>query len=153
LYFVKEITNPHDINPAAFQSPLGIVISQVATEHVCAHEIGHAFGLEDCYTVNKRKQPPIFLAGVNDHISSSVFTDTRCDWGVESGRGFYSADETVRTALQQMVMYGVDDGNSSDIPSGSIYSLRKKARASNETFSSKAGANFIKPNIMEVYSR
>ena len=153
LYFVKEITNPHDINPAAFQSPLGIVISQVATEHVCAHEIGHAFGLEDCYTVNKRKQPPIFLAGVNDHISSSVFTDTRCDWGVESGRGFYSADETVGTALRQMVMYGVDDGNSSDIPSGSIYSLRKKARASNETFSSKAGANFIKPNIMEVYSR
>ena len=153
LYFVKEITNPHDINPAAFQSSLGIVISQVATEHVCAHEIGHAFGLEDCYTVNKRKQPPIFLAGVNDHISSSVFADTRCDWGVESGRGFYSADETVGTALQQMVMYGVDDGNSSDIPSGSIYSLRKKARASNETFSSKAGANFIKPNIMEVYSR
>ena len=39
------------------------------------------------------------------------------------------------------------------IPSGSIYSLRKKARSSNETFSSKAGANFIKPNIMEVYSR
>ena len=153
LYFVKEITNPHDINPAAFQSPLGIVISQIATEHVCAHEIGHALGLEDCYSVNKRKQPPIFLAGVNDHINSSVFDNARCDWGLESGRGFYPPDETIGTALQWMLMYGEDVGDSLDIPSGSVYSLKKKARSSNETFSSKAGAIFIKSNITEVYSR
>ena len=153
LYFVKRIINPRDIDPAAFRSTLGVVISKIATDHVIAHEIGHAFGLEDCYTVNKRKQPPIFLAGVNDHISSSVFADTRCDWGFESGRGFYPADETIGTALQWMLMHGVDAGDSLDIPSGSVYSLKKKARSSNETFSSKAGANFIKPNIMEVYSR
>ena len=153
LYFVKRIINPRDIDPAAFRSTLGVVISKIATDHVVAHEIGHAFGLEDCYTVNKRKQPPIFLAGVNDHISSSIFADTRCDWGFESGRGFYPVDETIGTALQWMLMHGVDVGDSLDIPSGSVYSLKKKARSSNETFSSKAGANFIKPNITEVYSR
>ena len=150
---MKRIINPRDIDPAAFRSTLGVVISKIATDHVVAHEIGHAFGLEDCYTVNKRKQPPIFLAGVNDHISSSIFADTRCDWGFESGRGFYPVDETIGTALQWMLMHGVDVGDSLDIPSGSVYSLKKKARSSNETFSSKAGANFIKPNITEVYSR
>ena len=153
LYFVKRIINPRDIDPAAFRSTLGVAISQIATDHVIAHEIGHALGLEDCYTVNKRKQPPIFLAGVNDHISSSIFDDARCDWGLENGRGFYSADEIIGTTLQWMLMYGEDVGDSLDIPSGSIYSLKKKARSSNETFSSKAGANFIKPNITEVYSR
>ena len=153
LYFVKRIINPRDIDPAAFRSTLGVAISQIATDHVIAHEIGHALGLEDCYTVNKRKQPPIFLAGVNDHISSSIFDDARCDWGLENWRGFYSADEIIGTTLQWMLMYGEDVGDSLDIPSGSIYSLKKKARSSNETFSSKAGANFIKPNITEVYSR
>ena len=153
LYFVKRIINPRDIDPAAFRSTLGVAISQIATDHVIAHEIGHALGLEDCYTVNKRKQPPIFLAGVNDHISSSIFDDARCDWGLENGRGFYSADETIGTTLQWMLMYGEDVGDSLDIPSGSVYSLKKKAWSSNETFSSKAGANFIKPNIAEVYSR
>ena len=80
--------------------------------------------------------------------------DDDIDWnGLESGRGFYPAHETIATTLPQMVMYGVDVGDSHDIPSGSVYSLRKNANASNRTFSSKVGANFIEVDITEVYSR
>lgn len=118
-----------------------------------AHEIGHALGMEDCYIANKRFSPPINIAGMGDPVSSQMFDDKGHDWGLESGRGFYPAHETIATTLPQMVMYGVDAGDSHDIPSGSVYSLRRNANASNRTFSSKVGANFIKVDITEVYSR
>ena len=153
LYFVKEITGAHDSDPAAYKSPLGIVISKNSSDHVVAHEIGHALGMEDCYIANKRFSPPINIAGMGDPVSSQMFDDKGHDWGLESGRGFYPAHETIATTLPQMVMYGVDAGDSHDIPSGSVYSLRRNANASNRTFSSKVGANFIKVDITEVYSR
>ena len=153
LYFVKEITGSHDSDPAAYKSPLGIVISKKSSDHVVAHEIGHALGLEDCYIANKRFSPPIYIAGMGDLVSSQMFDDKCHDWGLESDRGFYPAHETIATTLPQMVMYGVDAGDSHDIPSGSVYSLRRNANASNRTFSSKVGANFIKVDITEVYSR
>ena len=153
LYFVKEITGSHDSDPAAYKSPLGIVISKNSSDHVVAHEIGHALGLEDCYIANKRFSPPIYIAGMGDLVSSQMFDDKCHDWGLESDRGFYPAHEAIATTLPQMVMYGVDAGDSHDIPSGSVYSLRRNANASNRTFSSKVGANFIKVDITEVYSR
>ena len=153
LYFVKEITGAHDSDPAAYKSPLGIVISKNSSDHVVAHEIGHALGMEDCYIANKRFSPPINIAGMGDPVSSQMFDDKGHDWGLESGRGFYPAHETIATTLPQMVMYGVDAGDSHDIPSGSVYSLRRNANASNRTFSSKVGASFIKVDITEVYSR
>ena len=153
LYFVKAITGSHDSDPAAYKSPLGIVISMNSSDHVVAHEIGHALGMEDCYIANKRFNPPINIAGMGDPISSQMFDDKGHDWGLESSRGFYPVHETIATTLPQMVMYGVDAGGSHDIPSGSVYSLRRNAKASNQTFSSKVGANFIKVDITEVYSR
>jgi hypothetical protein len=124
-----------------------------SSDHVVAHEIGHALGMEDCYIANKRFNPPINIAGMGDPISSQMFDDKGHDWGLESSRGFYPVHETIATTLPQMVMYGVDAGGSHDIPSGSVYSLRRNAKASNQTFSSKVGANFIKVDITEVYSR
>ena len=72
LYFVKEITGAHDSDPAAYKSPLGIVISKNSSDHVVAHEIGHALGMEDCYIANKRFSPPINIAGMGDPVSSQM---------------------------------------------------------------------------------
>lgn len=110
MYFVKEITGAHDSDPAAYKSPLGIVISKNSSDHVVAHEIGHALGMEDCYIANKRFSPPINIAGMGDPVSSQMFDDKGHDWGLESGRGFYPAHETIATTLPQMVMYGWTQG-------------------------------------------
>ena len=153
LYFVKKISSKRGGMPAALKSPLGIVVSQVATEHVVAHEIGHALGLEDCYSSNKYRRQPIFLANAGDSVSAWAFSNARCDWGLESGRGFYPQGDTIEGILSEMLMYGVDVGDSLDIPSGSVYSLKKDASSPLQTFSSKVGSDFIKSDLSEVYSQ
>ena len=153
LYFVNEIEDLYGNTPGAFKSPLGIVISKRTTAHAMAHEIGHALGLEDCYVLSTRKNPPIMLVGVDDPVNAAVFSATGRDWGQETSRGFYPSGEHVRSILSEMLMYGVDVGESLDIPNGTVYSLRKNATTPRQTFSSKVGAEFIITDITEVYSR
>ena len=153
LYFVNEIEDLYGNTPGAFKSPLGIVISKRTTAHAMAHEIGHALGLEDCYVLSTRKNPPIMLVGVDDPVNAAVFSATWRDWGQETSRGFYPSGEHVRSILSEMLMYGVDVGESLDIPNGTVYSLRKNATTPRQTFSSKVGAEFIITDITEVYSR
>ena len=153
LYFVDEIEDLYGNTPGAFKSPLGIVISKRTTAHAMAHEIGHALGLEDCYVFNTRKNPPVMIVGADDPVNAAVFSATGRDWGQETSRGFYPSGEHVRSILSEMLMYGVDVGESLDIPNGTVYSLRKNATTPRQTFSSKVGAEFIKTDITEVYSR
>ena len=132
---------------------MGIVISQRATDHVVAHEIGHALGLEDCYSENDDVAPPVLVASGNDSIGVSFFSNAGRDWGPESGRGFYPADATIRSILSEFAMYGADIGDLLDIPSGAVYSLRKSARSPLQVFRAKVGADYIKSDMTEVYSR
>ena len=153
LYFVNEIEDLYGNTPGAFKSSLGIVISKGTTAHVMAHEIGHALGLEDCYVANKRENPPVMIVGIDDPVNAAIFSNAGRDWGEESGRGFYPSGAKVGSILQEMLMYGVDLGESLDMPNGTVYSLRKNATTPQQTFSSKVGAEFIKSEITEVYSR
>ena len=86
-------------------------------------------------------------------VNAAVFSATGRDWGQETSRGFYPSGEHVRSILSEMLMYGVDVGESLDIPNGTVYSLRKNATTPRQTFSSKVGAEFIITDITEVYSR
>ena len=106
-----------------------------------AHEIGHALGLEDCYSENDDVAPPVLVASGNDSIGVSFFSNAGRDWGPESGRGFYPADATIRSILSEFAMYGADIGDLLDIPSGAVYSLRKSARSPLQVFRANASSS------------
>ena len=150
IYFVHKI---HDKNSKAFQTAWGVVVSQAASNHVVAHEIGHAFGLKDCYVKNSRRTPEVVMASASSSLSKGFFSNQCCDWGSESNNGFYSASDTPMTIWPKMLMFGVDGADSADIPSGAVYSLRKMAASSLETFFSNVGADAIKTNLEEAYSQ
>ena len=121
---------------------------------VIIHEFGHAARMvhRDLDDVKVRVQalPPESGFTVIDEALNSLFAVSLFDY--EEPDVAYQLQSNLFQILLEC-LDGVDAGDSHDIPSGSVYSLRRNANASNRTFSSKVGANFIKVDITEVYSR
>ncbi len=149
LYFVAKIINGRSV---AFRTPYGIVISRRATEHVVAHEIGHCFGLEDCYVSRNTATGCIWIPRRDGPIDDSFMARPR-DWGVETKRGFYEKTDSRANVLYRFLMYGVDGKDGVDIPAGDVLSLTKRADISSQTRRSNIGADYFKLNNGEVYSR
>ena len=149
LYFVAKIINGKAV---AFRTPRGIIVSERATDHVVAHEIGHCLGLKDCYASRRTAAGYVWIEQRNNPISAD-FMSKPYDWGAELKRGFYDTSDTREQTLYSFLMYGVDGKDGVDIPSGDVLSLTKDATLSSQTQRSLVGADYIKPNNNEVFTR
>jgi hypothetical protein len=149
LYFVGVITNN---NAAAFMSRRGIAISQQATLHVVAHEIGHALGLSDCYNYSEADSNTTEDFSKID-ISWACFASRARDWGSALGRGFYARSDKYALVQQSFLMYGRDGKTSVDIPDGAVLSISNKAISVSSAYHVPVGASIIKQNNNEVYSQ
>ena len=103
VYFVNSITDDTD----GFQIPSGIVIGEITTDTVLAHEIGHACGLNDIYD---------FVDGmsVTGMPQKVYFTH---DWG------WYPENVTQAQIVQRLLMYGYDTETKGDISRGDVYGV------------------------------
>ena len=149
LYFVGMITNN---NAAAFRSVPGIAVSQLATSHVVAHEIGHALGLSDCYNYSEVNANTTKDFSKID-ISVACFASRMRDWGSALGRGFYAKSDKYALVQQSFLMYGRDGKTSVDIPDGAVLSISNKAMSVSSAYHVPVGASAIKQNNSEVYSQ
>lgn len=153
LYFVGKIINGR---ARAFSTELGIIISQSASKHIVAHEIGHRFELKDCYDVrvimSNGVRTTVKIKGYDDPVTRESFAGN-LDWGPETGRGFYDRSDTRSAIMRRLLMYGYDGQNGVDIPDGAVISLRKDAQAADDVFLAPAGASCIEAHLEGVFSK
>ena len=149
LYFVNAITNGKAV---AFRTSRGMIVSNRASDHAIAHEIGHCLGLKDCYAYRRSEAGRIWIEQRNEAIDAG-FMSRPHDWGRELKRGFYANADSREHVLYDFLMYGVDGKDGVDIPSGDVLSLRKDATSSSETQRSFIGADYFKPDNNEVFSK
>ena len=158
VYFVGSIV---DGNALAFHDRRGIIVGRKATDLTVAHELGHCFGLKDSYVWRRVDGGApsaggfVYLEGYANAVESSLFVNSLCDWGEEMGRGFYEKSDRMCDVGRSILMYGVGERGLSrtDIPSGGVVSLRKRATDSSQTQVSIVGADDIEPNDERVFSR
>ena len=150
IYFVNQIVNGKAV---AFRTKQGIIVSNRATDHVVAHEIGHCLGLQDCYV--QRRQPGGEFVWLNRHDEpiDDEFMRRPRDFGAETGRGFTERTDSRERVIYNFLMYGVDGRGGVDIPSADVLSLRKYATDEFGTKRSAIGADYIKENDKEVLSQ
>ena len=99
-------------------------------KRILAHELGHSFGLQDIYVdtrygVKGANTNWVELANKDQPLSLKSFSETSCDWGDETGRGFYEKEYTLAMAIRSLLMFGVDDGSEivGDIPDEQVLGL------------------------------
>ena len=119
-----------------------IIMPKDMDKRTLAHELGHSFGLQDIY-INSRygmageSENWVELENKDEPVSRKSFGQTQCDWGNETGRGFYEREDSHAVAIQSLMMYGIDDdsGILGDIPDGDVWGLPDGAkRAENARF-------------------
>ena len=151
LYFVGRII---PANVKAFYHERGIVIAKdLKDKRLVAHEIGHAFGLSDCYVRNDNK---VQMVCATEPVGRGTFESTGRDWGDETSHGFYTAGDTNEEVLRKLLMCGYLDlwDMGGDIPDNWILSLEKKATRPDQIFRSSVGARQVESKTnQEIYSK
>ena len=153
VYFVGELVNA---NALASWSKYGILVSKEAFDATLAHELGHAFDLYDCYPIYQYRTNGNYAINYIQHYCDPVdflVLIGQCDWGRESGRGFYEITDTYGKILRTLLMYGYCDRAGYDIPDGKACSLRHGAQEPYETIYVKVGAEDFEKDLTEVYSK
>ena len=145
-FWVGSITNG---TPFAFSvlSERSVFMSRQADGKDLAHEVGHVLELEDLYDVLKHYSPGRDMVQVNEEVRKAVFGDQVRDWGLETGRGFYPADFSIRDVFETLLMYGYKGELSLDIPSGTVHGLFEWSRNVLERKDVKVGAGDININM------
>ena len=87
------------------------------------------------------------MVQVNEEVRKAVFGDQVRDWGLETGRGFYPADFSIRDVFETLLMYGYKGELSLDIPSGTVHGLFEWSRNVLERKDVKVGAGDININM------
>ena len=152
MYFIGELVNA---NAVAIWSKYGILVSKEASGVTLAHELGHAFGLYDCFPMYQYRANGNYEMNYIPYYEDPVDCLTligKGDWGEESGRGFYEIGDTYGNILNQLLMYGYNVRTGYDIPDDKAYSLREGAQTPYETIHVDVGAETTQKDLMEVYS-
>ena len=105
---------------------------------------------ENCraYFENVVNTMPMSSMGAWSHeVRKEVFSDRIRDWGLETGRGFYPEDFSIRDVFETLLMYGYKRELSLDIPSGTVHGLFEWSRNVLERKNVKVGAGDIKINM------
>ena len=135
----------------------GIALCKNSPSTVLAHELGHALGLGDCYVGKKNSQGiDIFLSNADSQIAADMFGSIATDWCAGSGRGFTESTYTRETAIMCLLMHGCAKEyarNGFDIPSGTVKALKENSSDGTDADYVAVGAEQIKLNDTEVYSR
>ena len=143
---------------AAFTIPTkhprqGVFIGRMSNEFTLAHELGHALGLEHCLSeIRLANDDCVYIEDGDLSVSKSMFPDGICDWGFESGRGFYSKDDVRSNVIESLVMLGVGASGKTDIPDGRIISLTETATNSYSIWYPKVGARYLQTDARKVYT-
>ena len=128
-YFINGFVDKDHIK--AINEKHGIVVTSRATRYTLAHEIGHAFGMDDIYSTNsdvKESGDPLFSIS-NSEMAS--YCHMRYDWnGGCNGHGsggvrYYRQGAMMKDIVSRMLMLGlvgeVDEGR--DIANGDVYGV------------------------------
>ena len=127
MYFVGAVTNS---NAVGFRSGSNVVISKESPKEGLAHELGHYLGLKDIYyaKVGKYNGEPSYirLRIRNDPVSFETFKPGTCDWGEETGRGYYERNDTLASVIGRLLMHGIKKQiDCGDIPDDQVYGISK----------------------------
>ena len=135
----------------------GIALCKHCPSTVLAHELGHAFGLQDCYVEKKDDQDVAFvMANADSSIASDMFGSVPVDWCAGSGRGFTEASDTRQKTIMTLLMHGCARKlarNGFDIPAGTVKALHENSSEGTDVGHVNVGAEQIKPSNTGVYSQ
>jgi len=112
----------------AVNGPRGAVITRNADFKDLAHEIGHAFGMDDIYTKSEDGSAPSFVLQQND---AAAYSRMQNDWnGGCRGHGlcgvrYYAPQTSMSSIISRLLMNGErgDADDPVDITNGDIYGV------------------------------
>ena len=135
----------------------GIALCKHSPSTVLAHELGHAFGLQDCYIEKKDDQEvAIVMSDADSPIGSDMFGNVAVDWCAGSGRGFAESSDTRRKSIMNLLMYGCarkHASNGFDIPAKTVKALHVNSSAGTDVNYVDVGVEQMEHNNEEVYSQ
>ena len=155
VYFLGKF---HETKALALWTEYGIAITKESPSCVLAHELGHAFDLQDCHCDRPSDdgEAPITLSNAGSAVAADMFASVAVDWCAGSGRGFTESSDTRLSTIKTLLMHGCSSKWSSlgyDIPSGAVKGLHNGSADGNDSDFVNVGAEQLKPVNMEVYSR
>ena len=135
----------------------GIALCKHCPSTVLAHELGHAFGLQDCYVEKKDDQEvAIVMANADSPIGSDMFGNVAVDWCAGSGRGFAESSDTRRTSIMNLLMHGCarkQARNGFDIPAKTVKALHVNSSDGTDVNYVDVGVEQMEHSNEEVYSQ
>jgi len=125
-YFINRFVD--SMNTLAVNSPRGTVITKRADFKDFAHEIGHAFGMDDIYKKSEDGSVPSFTLQQND---MAAYSRMQSDWnGGCRGHGscgvrYYAPQTSMSSIISRLLMNGErsDADNPLDITNGDIFGV------------------------------
>ena len=121
-------------------------MSSSTSGRTLAHELGHLIGLRDIYDMQRIRDTMRTMPGSSMPVVKACFEDHRCDWGEESGRGFYSSDDTHGKIIRSLLMYGnetIGDITAVDLPDGDVIGYAKNPMDVFSTTNNNVGVSGI----------
>ena len=128
-YFINSFVDSDSTK--AGHNPFGIVVTSKASRYTLAHEIGHAFGMEDIYITNdeiKDTGDPLVKLLDNELASLAKMSgdwNGGCDGKGYGGTRYYRAGTSMKEIVGRMMMLGLVGANDErrDITNGDVHGV------------------------------